>query len=85
MKFYDHLNQTEVLRLIGYNPEEFESITAEELNTFTLGQPITINESYPMGRCYKIMTGGVYYVEGGIKHPIPSKDVLMINFSKNHY
>jgi len=73
----------EVLRTLGYNPEEFELITQDELATYELGDPITLASSYPAGALLQDKkTGGVYYVIDGNKYPIIAKEIMQINFPK---
>ncbi len=73
----------EVVRQLGYNPEEFESITLEELATYELGDVITITSTYPAGALLQDKaTGGVYYVVDGYKYPIIAKEIMQINFPK---
>ncbi len=73
----------EVVRTIGYNPEEFEPILDFELSTFTMGKIITLQDSYPMGALLQNnKTGAVFYVESGIKYPIKTRDILKINYPK---
>jgi len=80
----DQLRQfesNEVVRKIGYNPEEFEQITLEELNFFQLGEKITLETIYPSGKLLQDnKTGGVFFVQDGKKHPLITKDILKINF-----
>lgn len=71
----------EVLRTIGYNPEEFEPITAAEVAAYPQGTPITIESAYPAGALLQDnSTGGVYFVQDGKKYPIVHKDIMMINY-----
>lgn len=71
----------EVIRKIGYNPEEFEPITLEDLNLFQLGEQITVETVYPSGKLLQDnKTGGVFFVQDGKKYPLITKDILKINF-----
>jgi len=73
----------EVLRIFGYNPEEFEPIIDAELSAFDIGEKIGLSSAYPAGALLQNKNnGGVYYVEDGVKHPVLSKDILQINFPK---
>jgi hypothetical protein len=72
---------SEVVRKIGYNPEEFEQITTDELGFFQLGGLITVETVYPSGKLLQDnKTGGVFFVQDGRKHPLITKDILKINF-----
>ncbi|KKQ80666.1 MAG: Hemagglutinin-related protein [Parcubacteria group bacterium GW2011_GWC2_38_7] len=73
----------EVVRTLGYNPEEFEAITLTELASYEQGEPITIASSYPAGALLQEKsTGGVFYVADGYKYPIIAKEIMQINFPK---
>ena len=71
----------EALRQIGINPSEIIDVEQEDLNQYSEGQPITIKSMYPLGTLIQnSKTGGVYFVQEGVKHPIPSKAILKANF-----
>ena len=71
----------EVLRTLGYNPEEFEPIEYDELEYYELGTEITLESTYPAGALLQNNdSGGVYYVQDGKKYPILAKDILLINY-----
>lgn len=71
----------DVIRTLGFNPEEFEQITTSEFVDYELGETITLESSYPAGALLQdIETGGVFYVQDGKKHPITAKEVMLINF-----
>ncbi|KKR07591.1 MAG: Hemagglutinin-related protein [Parcubacteria group bacterium GW2011_GWC2_39_14] len=73
----------EVIRTLGYNPEEFEDITFDELATYELGDLITITSSYPAGALLQDKkSGGVYFVMDGYKYPIIAREIMQINFPK---
>ncbi|MFA6536858.1 MAG: hypothetical protein WCT18_00490, partial [Patescibacteria group bacterium] len=73
----------EVLRTLGYNPEEFEPITDQEFSSFAIGETIGMNSAYPVGALLQNkQNGAVFYVENGIKKPIITKDILKINYPK---
>jgi hypothetical protein len=78
------IESNEVFRMIGYNPEEVIEVTDEELSYYEDGRKITLDSIYPQGALLQDKsTGGVFYVEDGIKYPVLSKDVLAINY-KNY-
>ncbi len=75
----------EVLRFLGYNPEEFEDLSLEDFSKYDLGEEITLQSAYPMGALLQDKTtGGVYFVQDGLKHPILTKDVLVLNYPQFH-
>lgn len=74
----------EVFRSLGYNPEEVIHATDDELAWYRDGRSITLESLYPAGDLLQdSKTGGVYYVEDGIKYPIWAKEVLVIRFGAN--
>ncbi len=71
----------EALRLLGINPEEAENVEWDELGDINEGSPITIASSYPAGALLQDnTTGGVYYVQDGIKQPIITKQIMTIAY-----
>lgn len=71
----------DVFRTIGFNWEEVEDVSFAELNNYSEGRPITLKSIYPLGALLQNKkTGGVYYVENGVKHAIYSKEILNSNF-----
>ncbi len=75
------IESEEVFKTIGYNPEEVIEATDEELSYYEDGRKITMDSIYPQGALLQDKsTGGVFYVEDGIKYPVLSKDVLTINY-----
>lgn len=72
----------EVVRAIGYHPEEFELIEMRDYKLFERGEDITVGSIYPAGALLQNNeTGAVFFVQEAVKYPVPSKDVLLINFS----
>lgn len=79
------IESAEVFRAIGYNEDEVIDVTDEELSYYDEGRKITLNSLYPQGALLQDKkTGGVFYVEDGIKYPIWAKEVLAINYKKNY-
>jgi hypothetical protein len=73
----------EALRLVGVNPEEIIKVAQEDLVDYGEGQPITAKSIYPLGTLLQDKkTGGVYWVQDGVKHPIWSREILKTNFGK---
>ncbi|OIP79714.1 MAG: hypothetical protein COT39_02755 [Parcubacteria group bacterium CG08_land_8_20_14_0_20_48_21] len=71
----------EAFRSIGINPEELETVTLEDIAGYASGIPITGASVYPTGMLLQHTTsGGVYFVQDGIKHPIWSRDLLALHF-----
>lgn len=71
----------EVFRTIGFNPDEIIDVTWDELGAYAESEPITIESVYPLGALLQDkMTGGVYFVENGIKKPLWGKEFLTLYF-----
>jgi len=76
-----HIESAEVFRLIGYNSEEVVAVTDDELDYYKDGRKITLTSLYPQGALLQdSKSGGVYYVEDGIKYPIWDKEIMLANY-----
>lgn len=72
----------EDFRAIGFVEDELIMVSNEDLNGFTFGETITATSDHPQGSLLQdLTTGGVYYVEDGIKQAVQSRDVLNNRFS----
>jgi len=66
---------------IGFNPEELEQATEEDLNSYKLSTAITITSKYLTGALIQdSKSGGVYYIENGTKAPIIDSIFLKTKF-----
>lgn len=75
------ITSMEVFRTLGFNPEEVEEVADADIVDMKRGKDITIASAYPTGALIQdSSTGGVYYVESGIKYPIFSKEILKANY-----
>lgn len=75
------VESAEVSRLLGFNPEEIETVELEEIIDITDGPNLTLNDAYPLGALIQDnTTGGVYFVENGTKHPLWSKELMIFNY-----
>lgn len=75
----------EVFKKIGYNKDEVIKVSDADLALFEDARDITVDNLYPTGALLQDKkTGGVFYVEDGIKYPVWSKDVLKINYGKSY-
>jgi len=75
------INSQETFKFLGFNPEEIVKVEEPEIKGYILGDSITIKSAYPTGALLQDnKTGGVYFVQNGIKHPILAREVL-----KNYY
>jgi hypothetical protein len=76
-----HIDSIEVFRTLGFNPEEVERVADVDLAGLTIGQPITLKSAYPTGALIQdASSGGVYYVQFGVKYPIISPEILKNNY-----
>lgn len=66
---------------LGFNPEELEEVLAADISDYADGEPLTADREYPLGELLQdTTTGGVYYAESGIKHPLYDAALLKLNF-----
>lgn len=62
---------------LGFNDEEIQDVSWDELNVYADGPKITTVQSTPSGRLLQSrQTGAIYFVEGTIRHAIHSKEIL---------
>ena len=77
------ITSREIFRGLGFNPEEIIDASWEDLNLYSEGVPITSTEAQPLGELLQNkITGGVYYVAYGVRHPIKSREILRNRFSR---
>jgi hypothetical protein len=70
------------LKKFGFNPDEIISATSQDLSYYTNGLPLTASSTYPTGALLRDpQSGGVYFVQNGIKAPIIDKVLLEKKFS----
>lgn len=75
------ITSPEAFRSLGYNPEEVEDITDEDLTAYAEGREITADAKYALGRLLQDpKTGGIYYVDETFKYPLVSKEILKVNY-----
>ncbi len=71
----------EVFQKIGYNPEEIIDATSSDLSSYLTDIPITKHTLNPTGKLMQIIeTGGVFYVESGMKYPLIDRLFLKLYF-----
>lgn len=79
-----HITSMEVFRTIGFNLQEVIEVGEEELDYYDNGSEITLTSAHPQGALLQNnQTGGVYYVEDGIKYPVWSREIMETNY-KNY-
>lgn len=71
----------EVFRALGFSPDEIMDVGWEDLSTYKDGKPIDATTVYPKGTLLQDKkTGGVFYVQNGVKQPIMSKEIMLAHF-----
>ena len=72
----------EAFRQIGFSPDEIVAVSWEDLEPYAEGEHISIDSVYPQGTLLQDnVTGGVFYVENGQRHPIMSREIMQNRFS----
>lgn len=70
-----------ILKKLGYNPDEIEDVTEEDIASYTPGTFITSASLYPLGAILQDKTTKqLYYAKNGIRYVIPSMEVVKVNF-----
>lgn len=71
----------EALRAAGLSSDEIVDVTWDDLNLYREGKPIDTSTVYPQGVLLQnTQTGGVYFVQNGLKQPIVSREILKAHF-----
>ncbi len=63
----------DVIRKLGYHPDEIIEATGEDKENFKIGATIEESEQYPFGRIIKTDSGQIYYINQGQYHVIADK------------
>lgn len=72
----------EVFRTLGFNPEEVQNAKWGDINLYPDGPILDLSSAYPAGALLQsTTTGGITYVEQGIRHAIHSKEILTSRFA----
>ncbi len=73
----------EALRLVGVNPGEIIKVDEADITDYPQGAPITVSSIYPLGTLLQDKkSGGVWWVQNGVKQAIVSKEILSANFGR---
>lgn len=71
----------EAMRVNGFNPEEVDEASFDDLALYESGEPITESTVKPQGILVQDRaTGGVFSLEDGVRHPIKSREILAARF-----
>ncbi len=70
-----------VFRKLGFSASEVDDASWEDLNAYAEGAPLTLSSAYPTGALLQDpATGGVYFVQNGVKNPLYGKELLDLYF-----
>ncbi|MFZ6036107.1 MAG: hypothetical protein ACOYUK_03100 [Patescibacteria group bacterium] len=76
-----YIESPEIFRRIGFNPDEVINAPESDLNPYRIGPNINQASIYPTGALLQSKeTGGISYVENGIRHSIWSREILNNRF-----
>jgi len=76
----------EVFQSLGYSLEELIPVSWQDLEAYEDGPKVTLNAIYPTGVLFQDKhTGGIYYIENGVRHPIYSREILYSRFPHRHW
>jgi hypothetical protein len=71
----------DVFRKLGFNRSEVDKASSDDLAAYRDGAPITMAAAYPLGALLQVpKTGGVYYVQNGVKHAIYGRELISLYF-----
>lgn len=72
----------EAFRSLGFSSDEIVDVTWEDLSFYKEGTPIATTSVLPQGALLQDKTtGGVFFIQNGLKQPIMSREILTMNFS----
>ncbi len=75
------IQDEEVFRNLGFNPEEVIDVTAEDLAGYLDGFQISNTSAYPAGALVKIKgLSAIVWIEQGVWHPILDRAILQSRF-----
>lgn len=82
---YDTLrpfSSAEVVKQIGYNPDEFIDISDADIAGYPLGATITATTTAPQGKIFQItdLKNSYYLLKDNILYPITDKSIIAINY-----
>ncbi len=72
----------EVVRKLGYNPQEIDDVNEADLAGFSRGQVITVSSTAPLGVIYRIsdLKNTLYLLKDGTFYPLVDPAVATANF-----
>lgn len=76
-----HIQTMKAFRKFGFNEDEVEDVTDEDLADYPIEEPITETMEFPQGVVIQdSVTKTYWYVEGGVKHLLSNKIFLTLYF-----
>lgn len=77
-------SSTETFKKLGFNVDEIQNASWQDINSYQNGKDITLASAYPTGALLQNKTtGGVYWVEEETKAPLLDRSLLKTKF-KSH-
>jgi len=81
---YDTIRKFEsadVVRQLGYHPDEIIEVTTAELASYTAGKRVIKAETSPLGRLVRVReNGSLYYIIDGAYKPLSDEAIATVNF-----
>jgi hypothetical protein len=75
-----HILNMSAFRKLGFNEDEIVEAEPADLEGYADGPDLTTNSAYPTGLLAKDGKGNYFYIESGVRHPIPHKAFLSLYF-----
>ncbi len=76
-----HITSMEAFRAIGFSEDELVSVSSADTESYTDGEPITLESSHPQGQLLKLPNSEtVFYVIDGERHSIFDTSILNARF-----
>lgn len=76
------ITSPEAMRANGFNPEEVDDVTFEDLAIYETGEPITETGPNPVTMLAQdTSTGGVFAIEDGMRRAVRSREILAARFA----
>ncbi len=70
-----------VVKSLGYNPDEIVDVTSADIASFSLGSTITADNTSPLGRILKIKENNqLYYINDGKYYSITNENIAKIDY-----
>ncbi|MFA6587733.1 MAG: hypothetical protein WCT08_01550 [Patescibacteria group bacterium] len=74
------IQSQEIFKNLGFNPEEVEDVSFEDLTDYLDGIQVSNASAYPAGALVQIKGSGVVWIEQGVWYPILDKSILKSRF-----